>query len=89
MDPNVSDYYRYFESPGLGQCSNGLGSYPIDRLAILTDWVENGKAPDVIKTGATLPMGIVQNNRSLCAYPKKAVYKGEGDIWAAESFDCA
>ncbi|KAJ6131897.1 hypothetical protein N7471_007112 [Penicillium samsonianum] len=27
--PDVQDFYRYFEAPGLGHCSGGLGGQPL------------------------------------------------------------
>ena len=61
--------------------------------APLVEWVENGKAPDfIVATHST--DGVVDNERPICAYPKKAVYTGpaggENDPanWVASSFTC-
>jgi feruloyl esterase len=60
-----------------------------DLVAALDRWVEKGVAPDhLIGTGkvATDPAKVL--TRPLCAYPKIARYKGNGDINDARSFSC-
>lgn len=75
----MHDYYRVFESPGLAHCANGRGAYPAETFHALVEWVENGKAPDVLH-GTSLPDedGAVKK-RILCPYPKRARYTGSGD----------
>ena len=55
----------------------------VDRFALLTDWVENGKAPgkSVIVTGKS-------GSRPMCSFPAYPRYKG-GDRSMAASFTCA
>ena len=62
-----------------------------DIVSALVHWVEDNVAPDQLiatefKDGANAE-GVVRQ-RPLCAYPKVAKYKGEGDINAAASFSC-
>ncbi len=58
---------------------------PVDLLGAVVDWVEAGKAPDsVTATGDDFP----GRSRPLCAYPKHAQYKGQGDTEDAASFEC-
>ena len=39
QDPNVYDYYRYFEAPGFWHCFVGPVFFPTEVLNDLTDWV--------------------------------------------------
>ena len=84
---------QLFMAPGMEHCRNGPGPNSWDKLAPLVEWVENGKAPDfIVATHST--DGVVDNERPICAYPKKAVYTGpaggENDPanWVASSFTC-
>ncbi len=88
-------------APGMGHCSGGTGATsfgnqggPVpdpsarnDLLAALDDWVEKGKAPDVI-VASRIAGGAVTQTRPLCPHPKRAVYKGTGSTDAAENFAC-
>lgn len=49
LDRDVRSFYRYFEVPGAGYCTEGKGATPSDALGALVQWVENGKAPGVWK----------------------------------------
>jgi hypothetical protein len=70
----------------MGHCAGGPATLDkFDLLGAVVDWVENGKAPDsVVATGADFP----GRSRPLCAYPKHAQYKGQGDPEDAASFEC-
>ncbi|KAJ8117004.1 hypothetical protein OPT61_g1688 [Boeremia exigua] len=46
LDANATDFYRIYGAPGVGHCGGGLGATPVDHLAPLIAWVEEGKAPD-------------------------------------------
>ncbi|KKY17113.1 putative feruloyl esterase b [Diplodia seriata] len=62
-----------------------------DALLALMDWVENGTVVDEIVATKFVDEDVgsgVQRQRPLCMYPKQAVYKGEGDVDAAESWEC-
>ncbi|KAF1359877.1 putative feruloyl esterase [Lizonia empirigonia] len=74
-DPNVRDFYRYFEAPGATHCYQGKGGVPGGAFAALVDWVEHGAA---------------DREYPLCVYPKKAVFKGDAHAssYTAEEFDC-
>ncbi|OAL22145.1 hypothetical protein AYO20_11245 [Fonsecaea nubica] len=88
LDPSVSQYYRYFEAPGVSHCGGGNGPYPGHVFESLIAWVEEGKAPDVLQ-GISLPTanGTVYH-RPICAYPQMATYKGSGDVTLAASWKC-
>jgi hypothetical protein len=54
----------------------------------LTNWVENGTAPDTVPIAFTDP-NLVLHQRILCPYPQQAVWDGSGDPTEASSFSCA
>ncbi|KAF2018593.1 tannase and feruloyl esterase [Aaosphaeria arxii CBS 175.79] len=88
VDQSISDYYRLFEAPGVGHCAGGRGAYPHSTFDALVDWVENGKAPDTLDaTSAPNEEGEVIK-RTLCAYPKRSEYQGEGDPNDPASWIC-
>jgi hypothetical protein len=81
LDPDVRDFYRYFEVPGVQHCSGGPGLFPATALESLVAWVEKGEAPGSIE-------GVLGNvKRPVCAWPLVAAYKG-GNVDEAESFEC-
>jgi len=77
---------RFYFVPGMNHCAGGPAALDkFDMLGAVVDWVENGKAPDsVIATGKAFP----GRSRPLCAYPKYAQYKGQGNPEDAASFEC-
>jgi pimeloyl-ACP methyl ester carboxylesterase len=77
---------RLFVVPGMSHCAGGPAALDqFDLLTALSNWVENGKAPDsVIATGKAFP----GRTRPLCAYPQHAHYKGQGDSEDAANFEC-
>jgi feruloyl esterase len=85
---SVQQFYRLFMAPGVAHCGGGDGPNSFDMEQALENWTEGGVAPEtVIATragrGGTPPM-----RRPLCAYPKVAAYKGEGDTNDAANFAC-
>jgi hypothetical protein len=62
--------------------------YALDNFDLLTatvNWVEKGTAPNfVLATEKAFP----GRSRPLCAYPKYAHYKGQGDPEDARNFEC-
>ncbi|KAJ5718576.1 ferulic acid Esterase/Feruloyl esterase [Penicillium malachiteum] len=62
-----------------------------DVIRALMDWVEKDVAVDKIvatKFKNDAPSEGVVRQRPLCPYPKKAVYKGKGDINMSENWSC-
>lgn len=49
---NVSDFFRYFEVPGVGHCSGGEGPLPNVALEQLMAWVENKTAPVTLEASS-------------------------------------
>jgi feruloyl esterase len=80
---------RLFMVPGMGHCGGGDGPNAFDKLDVISDWVEKGKAPDSIIATHTNSQGFVDRTRPLCPYPQVAKYKGSGNINDAENFVCA
>lgn len=92
ITPNIRDYFRHFETPGVAHCFAGPGPFPLTAFLSLVDWVENGKAPEKLQAvSLPAPDGTppaVRVTRPLCPYPQVAAYKG-GDANDAASFECA
>ncbi len=82
----VQKWSRMFLVPGMYHCRGG--EFALDNFDLLTAavaWVEKGTAPDsVVATGKAFP----GRSRPLCAYPKYAHYKGEGDPEDTRNFEC-
>jgi len=88
-DEHFDDAYRLFMVPGMGHCDGGDGPDHFDALGALDGWVERGEAPDeIIASRVNTTTGAVERTRPLCAYPKIAVYLGEGSTDDAASFRC-
>lgn len=97
----VDGFFRLFMVPGMGHCSGGSGATsfgnggsapPVidadrDILSALDRWVTAGTAPDRI-VASRVVSGTVVRTRPLCAYPKKAVYRGSGSTDDAANFSC-
>ncbi|KAL1306768.1 hypothetical protein AAFC00_005431 [Neodothiora populina] len=86
LDPNVADFYRIFEAPGVQHCGGGAGAYPGYTLDALVAWVENGTAPATLKAAGVTTDGA-PTTALLCQYPLVNVYMG-GDVNAAASYKC-
>jgi hypothetical protein len=82
----VADFYRLFMAPGAGHCGGGTGPSPVDPMAALVAWVEQGRAPDSLLARRTA--GGVTTERPLCPWPQVARYEG-GDPNVASNFRCA
>jgi hypothetical protein len=83
LDPELRDYYRYFEAPGARHCIDGQGGSPHETFQALVDWVEKGIAPETLTARNT-----EDKERLLCLYPKKAVFKGNPSEYTAQDFVC-
>jgi hypothetical protein len=81
---HVDDFYRLFLAPGVDHCGGGAGANPIDPLASVVAWVEQGKVPD------TLPARTLDGTsaRNLCPYPAVSRYDDHGDPRLASSYAC-
>ena len=85
---NARDFARLFMMPGVAHCGGGVGPDRNDAVTAVIDWVEKGKAPDVL-IASKVTNGQVVRTRPLCPYPQVARYKGQGSIDDAANFSCA
>lgn len=64
-----------------------IGAQPIpntyDRFGLITDWVENGKAP-----GKSVAVNAGDRSLPMCSYPEYPRYKG-GPSGSAASYACS
>jgi hypothetical protein len=87
MGSATADFFRLFMVPGMGHCGGGIGTDRYDAMTALIDWVEKGRAPDVIHAARIVDDQTVRT-RPLCAYPQTARYSGQGSIDDAANFQC-
>ncbi|HLI85924.1 MAG TPA: tannase/feruloyl esterase family alpha/beta hydrolase [Bryobacteraceae bacterium] len=84
----AAEFVRLFAVPGMNHCTGGPATDQFDAFGALVEWVEKGKAPERIVATAGPASPWPGRTRPLCAYPKQAYYKGEGNIEDAASFVC-
>jgi feruloyl esterase len=85
---DAREYVRLFMEPGVLHCAGGNGPSNAPWLAAIVDWVERGIAPEQLIATKQDSTGKAILARPLCAYPKRAVYKGSGSPNEANSFVC-
>jgi feruloyl esterase len=85
--PDTTNFFRLFMIPGMSHCSGGVGPDVHDPMTAIINWVEKGKAPDVIKASQSVNNQVVRT-RPLCPYPQTARYTGQGSIDDAANFRC-
>jgi hypothetical protein len=83
----TNNFHRLFLAPGVAHCAGGNGPVPIDPLATLVNWVEEGVAPDLLPASTTQNGTVVSPN--LCPYPHKQIYINGKNPNVPESFYCA
>jgi hypothetical protein len=74
----TSQFLRLFMAPGVGHCGGGAGPAPSGQLEALLNWVEEGKAPEILTATSRDRTGTITRSRPLCHYPLVAKYKGTG-----------
>ena len=94
----VDSFARFFVLPQTGHGLSGqsygidgdgkeIAAHPIpntyDRVGLLTDWVENGKAP-----GRAITVTAGERSLPMCSYPEYPKYKS-GPASEASSYECA
>jgi feruloyl esterase len=72
---NTHDFLRLFLLPGVHHCGGGYGPDQVDALGALDQWVEAGKAPDVL---VTTQSGSRVRTRPVFPYPMVPVFSGSG-----------
>ncbi|KAI1850058.1 hypothetical protein JX266_004437 [Neoarthrinium moseri] len=83
----AADFARLFVVPGLYHCAGGPGGQPTALFSALTNWVENGTAPDTVPI-SFIDQNNTTNERILCPHPSRAVWDGTGPTSKASSFYC-
>ncbi|MDA5194448.1 tannase/feruloyl esterase family alpha/beta hydrolase [Govanella unica] len=83
----TQDFFRMFMIPGSLHCRNGEGAEDIDFLTYIEEWVEKGKAPDVMIGARRDESGKVLFTRPTYPYPLMLKYKGAGDPNDAGNFE--
>ena len=78
---------RLFLVPGMAHCGGGYGPNTFDKMEVISNWVEHGKAPDKI-IASRVENDKVVRTRPLCPYPAVAKYKGAGSVDDAANFAC-
>lgn len=86
-NPNAKEFARLFMMPGVAHCGGGVGPDRNDAVTAVIDWVEKGKAPDML-LASKVTNGTVVRTRPLCPYPQVARYNGQGSIDDAANFSC-
>ena len=76
-------------APGVDHVGSGAAPANVDMLKVLTDWVENGKAPGNLVVAQQTAANPVVTDRALplCQWPLWPRYKS-GDVKKAENFAC-
>jgi feruloyl esterase len=82
------NWVRLFMAPGMAHCSGGEGPDNFNKINVMDQWVELGKAPEQI-IAAHKTAGKIDRTRPLCPYPQVARYKGVGSIDEASNFSCS
>jgi feruloyl esterase len=85
--PDGTDFMRLFMIPGMTHCAGGIGPDQHDPVTAIIDWVETGKAPELL-VAKKIVDGETTRSRPLCPYPQVARYDGEGSIDDAANFAC-
>ncbi|MEH2523804.1 pimeloyl-ACP methyl ester carboxylesterase [Bradyrhizobium sp. AZCC 2176] len=86
----TAEFVRLYTAPGVDHVGSGAPAN-VDMLAVLVDWVENGKAPgDIAVTEQKVEAPAFEVTRALplCQWPAWPHYKS-GPVDRAASFFCA
>lgn len=79
---SLQEWYKLFLIPGAAHCSTNTfqpGPYPVDNMATIMDWVENGIEPE--RLNATVSTGTYEGEvQKLCAFPLRPVWDSEGTL---------
>ena len=73
--------------PGMNHCQGGPGTDTFDKVKVMEEWVEQGKAPTRI-VASHRTNGDVDKTRPLCPFGQVAKYNGSGDSKDAANFSC-
>ncbi len=85
----ANEFIRLFMAPGVAHCGGGTGPAPTGQLEALMAWVEEGKAPEMLRAARPAQGTDPARTRPVCAYPLVAKYKGSGSTDDAANFSCS
>ncbi|MBF8269715.1 MAG: Tannase/feruloyl esterase family alpha/beta hydrolase [Gammaproteobacteria bacterium] len=83
----TQNFAHLFMPAGLGMCPGFSDPDSFDSQKAIELWVEQGQAPDTIM-GKNKVGDVVHRTRPVCAWPKVAIYQGNGDTNDAANFSC-
>jgi feruloyl esterase len=86
-DKKAAAALRLVLLPGMAHCGGGDGPNTFEKMDVITNWVEQGKAPQRIVASHSIN-GHVNMTRPLCPYPQVAKYNGTGSTDEAANFTC-
>ncbi|KAH9212903.1 Tannase/feruloyl esterase [Leptodontidium sp. 2 PMI_412] len=86
LDPDIGNFFRHFEAPGVHHCGDGVGAFPGNALDSLVSWVENGTAPTILEA-VSIPVNGSSSGQNLCLYPLISMYT-RGDPTLPSSYEC-
>jgi len=87
-DGSAAQYMRLFMMPGVLHCDGGTGCDEADWNSVISNWVERRDAPERLVAKKLGQDGRVIRTRPLCAYPRRAGYRGKGSTDDQASFSC-
>ena len=87
-DVRAPGYARLFMEPGVLHCGDGPGPSEVPWMGVIRDWVESGRAPEQVIATKADSSGKTIRSRPLCAFPRRAVYRGRGSTDDAANFVC-
>ena len=85
----TNEFIRLYMAPGVAHCGGGAGPAPTGQLEALMAWVEEGKAPEMLRASRPAQGANPARTRPVCAYPLVAKYKGSGSTDDAANFSCS
>lgn len=84
---DTSDYYKFYLVPGGFHGAPGVGATIVPWLDTIVNWVENDQQPGDL-VAERIKNDEILFSRKICAYPKKSLYKGNGDNTLSENYQC-
>lgn len=87
-DATAKNDVRMFMLPGVLHCAGGPGPDRVDYLDAIDKWANGGAAPEELTAGFAPQANGQTGARKVCAWPKKAAYKGAGDGRSPDQFEC-
>jgi hypothetical protein len=84
----VDDFVRLYLAPGVGHCRGGSGAQPVDPMAAVVAWVEQGTPPATLDGQRADEDGSIAATRPICPYPMVARWSGQGDPGTGVAFQC-